>query len=161
MFVGLPPFQQLVDAHWRDVARLAAAMAGPREGDDVAQEAWARALRAYPSLTHAGNLRSWLLTITAHAALDAQRARTRRDRGAARPPEPPADLAPLPDERLWAGVRALPVRQRQAVVLHYVGGLAHTEVARALETTPAASRRLVSDALATLRKVLGTGPEEG
>ena len=160
MFVGLPPFQQLVDAHWRDVARLAAAMAGPRDGDDVAQEAWARALRAYPSLTHAGNLRSWLLTITAHAALDAQRARTRRDRGAARPPEPPADLAPLPDERLWAGVRALPVRQRQAVVLHYVGGLAHGEVARALDTTPAASRRLVSDALAALRVALGV-MEEG
>ncbi len=159
MFVGLPPFQQLVDAHWRDVARLSAALAGPRDGDDVAQEAWARALRAYPSLTHAGNLRSWLLTVTAHTALDAQRSRARRDRVPALLAEPVADLEPGPDERLWAGVRALPARQRQAVVLHYVGGMAHGEVARALDTTPAASRRLVSDALAALRVALGEKEE--
>jgi hypothetical protein len=34
--VNLPPFQRLVDAHWRDVARLARALAGPVDGDDVA-----------------------------------------------------------------------------------------------------------------------------
>ena len=159
MFVGLPPFQQLVDAHWRDVARLATALAGSREGDDVAQQAWERALRAYPSLAHAGNLRSWLLTITAHTARDAQRSRTRRERSAPWGGEPATDLQPPPDERLWAGVRSLPARQRQAVALHYVGGLTHAEVARSLDTTPAASRRLVSDALAALRAALGTEEE--
>ena len=34
----LPPFQLLVDAHWRDVARLAHALVGPDDGDDVAQQ---------------------------------------------------------------------------------------------------------------------------
>ena len=47
MSVHLPPFQQLVDAHWRDVARLAHALAGPDDGDDVAQQAWTQALAAY------------------------------------------------------------------------------------------------------------------
>ncbi len=158
MSVGLPPFQQLVDDHWRDVARLAASIAGPREGNDVAQEAWVRALAAYPTLAHARNLRSWLLTITARTAIDAQRAtgRTagrRADVDAAAPVAAPS--AELPDEELWAGVAALPERQRLAVLLHYVGGLAHREVAVALATTPAASRRLVSDALASLRVALG------
>ena len=49
MIVSLPPFQSLVDAHWRDVARLAHALAGPTHGDDVAQTAWTKALAAYPS----------------------------------------------------------------------------------------------------------------
>ena len=50
-----------------------------------------------------------------------------------------------------AVVEALPPRQREAVVLKYVGDLDHRAVAAALGTSPAMSRRLVSDALATLR----------
>ena len=53
MGVKLPAFQTLVDAHWRDVARLAHALAGPVDGDDVAQQAWTQALAAYPSLRSA------------------------------------------------------------------------------------------------------------
>ncbi len=34
------------------------------DGDDVAQQAWTQALAAYPRLTHARNLRSWLYTPT-------------------------------------------------------------------------------------------------
>ena len=151
MSVALPPFSRLVDAHWRDVARLAHALAGPEDGPDVAQQAWAQALAAYPSLRSSRNLRSWLLTITARCATDVHRARARRpllaeapDRAAPCSPEPP-------DEQLWDGVRRLPQRQRTAVVLHYVVDLDHAAIAGALGTTPAASRRLVSDALATLR----------
>jgi DNA-directed RNA polymerase specialized sigma24 family protein len=63
-----------------------------------------------------------------------------------------------PGDPLWAAVRALPERQRTAVALRYVADLDHPQVARALGTTPAASRRLVSDALATLR--LATPPTD-
>jgi DNA-directed RNA polymerase specialized sigma24 family protein len=80
------------------------------------------------------------------------------------PHDDPAELAPvatspaadafLPDGPLWARVAALPPRQREAVVLKYVGDLDHPTIAATLGTTPAMSRRLVSDALATLRKDL-------
>jgi RNA polymerase sigma factor (sigma-70 family) len=161
MGVQLPAFQTLVDAHWRDVARLAHALAGPVEGDDVAQQAWTQALAAYPSLRSNRNLRGWLLTITHRCAMDAHRGRARRavphDDPASlehrSPSAPPAD-ADLPDEPLWKRVGALPPRQRDAVVLKYVGDLDHPTIAAALGTTPAMSRRLVSDALATLRKDL-------
>ncbi|WP_328989513.1 sigma-70 family RNA polymerase sigma factor [Kribbella sp. NBC_01245] len=153
---ALPPFQALIDAHWRDVARLARALAGPVDGDDVAQRAWEKALNAYPGLTSAKNLRSWLLTITARCATDLHRSR--------RPQSPLDDDFPLtvagpdvtdwPDPDLWKAVGALPERQRVAVTLKYVADLDHKAVAAALDTTPAASRRLVSDALATLRKEL-------
>jgi len=161
--VSLPPFQRLVDDHWRDVARLAQALAGPTDGDDVAQQAWAQALAAYPRLRSDRNLRGWLLTITSRCATDVHRARSRRplsvadvalvaeDRARA-PAVPGADVvATLPDDPLWEAVRALPERQRIAVALRYVVDLDHAELARQLGTTPAASRRLVSDALAALR----------
>lgn len=156
MTIGLPPFQALVDAHWRDVARLARAMAG-QDGDDVAQRAWEKAYAAYPTLKSAKNLRSWLLTITARCATDVHRAR--------KPQRPLEDAPPVavqgpeaadwPDPDLWRAVNELPQRQRLAVTLKYVGDLDHHGVAAALDTTPAASRRLVSDALAALRTKLG------
>lgn len=154
MGVVLPPFSSLVDAHWRDVGRLAAALAGPDDGPDVAQQAWTQALAAYPSLRSDRNLRSWLLTVTARCATDAHRARGRRPVPVDPPALPdraaPAHASP-PDAALWRGVAQLPDRQRTAVVLHYVADLDHAAVAAALGTTPAASRRLVSDALTTLR----------
>jgi len=55
------------------------------------------------------------------------------------------------DSSLWDQVRALPARQREAVALRYVADLDHAGVAAAMGTTPAATRRLVSDALAALR----------
>ena len=159
MGVKLPAFQTLVDAHWRDVARLAHALAGPVDGDDVAQQAWAQALAAYPTLGSARNLRGWLLTITHRCAMDVHRQRARRavphddpaSLSTAREAAPAAD-AELPDGPLWASVAALPARQREAVVLKYVADLDHPTIAGVLGTSPAMSRRLVSDALATLRK---------
>jgi RNA polymerase sigma factor (sigma-70 family) len=160
MAVRLPPFQHLVDAHWRDVARLAHALAGPVDGDDVAQQAWTQALAAYPNLRSATNLRGWLLTITHRCAMDAHRGRARR----AVPHDDPSTLIEAPTTRgadvalldgdLWRRVGALPQRQREAVVLKYVADLDHPTIAAALGCSPGMSRRLVSDALATLRKDL-------
>jgi RNA polymerase sigma factor (sigma-70 family) len=154
IIVNLPPFQQLVDAHWRDVARLAHALAGPVHGDDVAQQAWTQSLAAYPRLTHARNLRSWLLTITHRCAMDHHRAARRtiaHDEPAALHDAPVVAAPTAPDHDLWARVAALPTRQREAVVLRFVGDLDHRAIATALQTTPTMSRRLVSDALAALR----------
>ncbi len=160
----LPPFQTLVDAHWYDVARLAHALMGPAAGDDgadVAQQAWLQAYAAYPALTSTANLRGWLLTITHRCALDAHRRRARQPvpthddvlvavssldpRGTHDGPQPA-------DTGLWSRVAALPERQRSVVALRFVADLDHAGIAAALTISPAMSRRLLSDALATLRK---------
>lgn len=163
--VALPPFQALVDAYWRDVLRLAAAMAGPVEADDVAQQAWLRAWTSYEDLRSARNLRGWLLTITARCAMDSHRKRSRAPIPTAVLPEVPQRPAPQdfdePDPELWKAVRALPERQRTAIGLRYVVDLDHPAIARALDTTPAATRRLVSDGLATLRARIAAPTDEG
>ena len=58
----------------------------------------------------------------------------------------------LIDEDLWGRVARLPERQREAVVLKYVGDLDHPAIAELLGTTPTMSRRLVSDGLKNLRE---------
>jgi RNA polymerase sigma factor (sigma-70 family) len=169
--VTLPPFQRLVDAHWRDVARLAHALAGPVDGDDVAQQAWVQALAAYPTLRSADNLRGWLLTITSRCATDAHRARARRavpvddvageafdEAGGGGAVDAIAAWSTF-DGPVWAAVRDLPERQRTAMALRYVADYDHAGIAAALGTTPGASRRLVSDALAQLRSALPTREE--
>ena len=69
-----------------------------------------------------------------------------------RSPGPAADsVVAEANSGLWERVRALPPRQREAIALRYVADLDHAGVAAAMGTTPAATRRLVSDALAALR----------
>lgn len=161
MIVSLPPFQHLVDAHWRDVARLSHALAGADAAEDVAQQAWTQAIAAYPRLTHARNLRSWLLTITHRCAMDHHRTARRttpvEDPGALLEHALPAGQTDhvggfVSGEGLWRQVAALPERQRSALVLRFVGDLDHRAIAETLGTSPAMSRRLVSDGVATLRQ---------
>jgi RNA polymerase sigma factor (sigma-70 family) len=150
--VVLPPFQILIDAHAGEVSRLCRALAGADDGADCAQATWLAALRAYPALKSATNLRGWLLTIAARTAIDHHRARNRRAVPVASVPDRPVgDHQALHNDDLWAVVRTLPDRQRHAVALRYVLDLPHADVARSLGVSESMSRRLVSDALTTLR----------
>jgi RNA polymerase sigma-70 factor (sigma-E family) len=54
-------------------------------------------------------------------------------------------------EALWVELRALPLRQRTALVLRYYEGLDDAEISTYLDCAPATVRSLVSRALATLR----------
>jgi len=78
MSVNLPPFQALLEEHRADVYRFLVATAGAAEADDVFQETWIAALRAYPRLRRGDNLRAWLFRIAQNKSIDAHRARGRR-----------------------------------------------------------------------------------
>jgi len=165
LVVMLPPFYELVDAYWRDVARLCLALAGPDDGEDAAQRAWLNALRAYPSLKHDRNLKGWLLTVAARAAMDGHRDRARRPVPMADPPERaagsmPGDPSELPGDEIWTLVAELPERERIAVGLRYALDQPHAEIAAAVGVSEAMSRRLVSDGLAKLRVALGRTEEK-
>jgi RNA polymerase sigma factor (sigma-70 family) len=152
MGVNLPPFQALLDAHRRDVYRFLVALVGPQDAEDCFQDTFLAALRAYPDLRDARNLKGWLLTIAYRKAMDAHRARARR-------PEPveavPDQLGAPPPERdpaLWEMVRALPPKQRTAVIARYVNDLPYREIARVVGGTEEAARRNAADGVKKLRE---------
>jgi RNA polymerase sigma factor (sigma-70 family) len=149
--VNLPPFQTLLDAHGRDVHRFLVATVGRSDADDCYQETWLAALRAYPRLRDAGNLRSWILTIAHHKAIDHVRSRRRA-------PVPMDELpersTPQPDQRdgsVWSRVRELPPKQRTALALRYVADAAYAEISSVMGTSEEAARRNVHEGLKRLR----------
>lgn len=127
------------------------------------------------------NLRAWVLTIAHRKALDLHRARARRPmpvaeiaeiagcddgpstgtghaepgragaRRASTGPSSGSLLAGPRDERLWQAVHALPERQRSAVVLRFVGDLAHRDIAAAIGCSEEAARRSLHEGLTRLR----------
>jgi RNA polymerase sigma factor (sigma-70 family) len=153
--VTLPPFQQLLDAHARDVHRLLIATVGRTDADDCYQETWLAALRAYPQLRDASNLRSWILTIAHRKAIDHVRARQRRAVPVAEVPElaaVPGRVAVLDGEpELWDHVRSLPAKQRMAVALRFVSDVGYGEISTVMGTSEEAARRNVHEGLKRLR----------
>jgi RNA polymerase sigma factor (sigma-70 family) len=151
--VDLPPFQELIDAHGSDVHRFLSAMVGRTAADDCYQETWVAALRAYPRLRDAANLRGWLLTIAHRKAIDLVRARARRPVPVGDVPEQAAhDPASYNgQDDLWRLVRALPPKQRTAIALRYVFDAAHADIASVMGTSEDAARRNVHEGLKRLR----------
>ena len=150
----LPPFQSLLDAHGRDVHRFLIASVGPVDADDCYQETWIAALRAYPELRNASNLRSWVLTIAHRKAIDHARSRARRpvpvgepDAGAAEQP-----VEAMLDGEIWSSVAGLPDKQRTALALRFVADAAYAEIAAVMDTSEEAARRNVHEGLKRLRK---------
>ena len=150
--VRLPPFQTLLDAHGRDVHRFLVASVGRLDADDCYQETWLAALRAYPRLRDAANLRSWIFTVAHRKAIDHVRARRRVAIPVGDVPERAggSDLSP-PDDDLWSQVRELPPKQRTALALRYVTDAAYDEIGAVMGTSEEAARRNVHEALKRLR----------
>jgi len=153
--VNLPPFQTLIDAHGRDVHRFLIATVGRVDADDCYQETWVAALRAYPRLRDASNLRSWIFTVAYRKAIDHVRSRRRAPVPVGAVPDAPGEAATAPatesDEGLWALVRDLPDKQRTALALRYVADAGYEEISAAMGTSEDAARRNVHEALKRLR----------
>jgi RNA polymerase sigma factor (sigma-70 family) len=155
MAVTLPPFQSLLDEHAADLHRFLAASVGPHDGADCFQETVISALRAYPGLRHADNLRGWLFTIAHRKVVDHARRRSRQALPVAEPPEVGTlDPDGLVDRDLWGAVRALPPKQRTAVVQRYLLDRPYAEVAAVIGCSEAAARQNVRAGLQRLRAEL-------
>lgn len=145
------------------------------EAEEVAQEAMLRLWRQAPRWRPGeAKVTTWLYRVTANLCID----RRRRARGGSVPldavPEPP-DASPGAAERMQARARAealqaalddLPERQRQAVVLRHIEGLANPEIAEimgasveAVESLTTRGRRALAAALAARKEELGYADE--
>jgi len=148
----LPPFQTLIDEHAAAVMAVLRGAVGRDGAEDAFQETFLAALRAYPGLRDARNLRGWLVTIAHRKAIDHHRAKGRG-------PVPVAELREEPvfdpdpaDGAVWTAVAKLPPKQRAAVTLRFASDLPHEEIAAALGCSPEAARRSLHEGLKRLRK---------
>ncbi|MEO8227070.1 MAG: sigma-70 family RNA polymerase sigma factor [Gemmatimonadota bacterium] len=115
------------------------------DAEEVVAETFAQAWRDAPRFDPTrGSAAAWLVTIARSRALDAVRARTRRDRvapaavargddapGMGRTDSDPADLVDLGErqKRVRDALEVLPPSQRQAIELAYYEGLSQSEIA--------------------------------
>lgn len=141
----------------------AARVLGDRaEAEDVTQEAMMRLWRVAPDW-RAGEAQvsTWLYRVTANLCTDRLR---RRRRGVtfdeiAEPADPaPGPVATLQDaargDALQAALDALPDRQRQAVVLRHLEGLANPEIAQIMDISPRAVESLTARGKRSLAALL-------
>jgi RNA polymerase sigma-70 factor (sigma-E family) len=132
-------------------------MLGERsEAEDVAQEAMARALVRWPALRERPE--GWIVRVTANLAID----RWRRRRRQAAPRDAAAAVPNEMGERvdLARALRRLPRRQREVVVLRYLGDWSEQDVAAELGCTVGTVKSHGARGLASLRSTL-TLPAEG
>jgi RNA polymerase sigma factor (sigma-70 family) len=149
---ALPPFERLLREQRTTVMRFLLAAVGPDDADDVFQETFLAALRAYPRADDAAHLDRWLLRIASRKAIDHHRRGTVRPVATGTVPDGRVEPPKEPDEVLWRAVAALPPKQRVAVVHRHVLDRSYPEVAAILGTTEEAARQSVSAGLKTLRR---------
>ena len=146
------PFEAIVREHGAVVLRVCRAVLGPDDADDAWSDTFLAALRAYPSLDPDANVQAWLVTIAKRKAIDVHRSAVRRPVPVPDLPEPSRTEAP-PGEHdgLWAALRMLPQRQREALAYHHLAGIPFAQVAVLLESTETAVRRAAADGMKKLR----------
>lgn len=159
-------FDALVVRHARSVARLARRVVGNAEdAEDVVQETFVRVYQHLANFRGQATFRTWSMHIALNLAQDRLRARARtpspRDLAAGVAPtesDAPDQAARGRDDaaRLEQAMAELPPRQRLALLMKVVDGLAHVDIAKVLGTTESAARVYLSMARATLRRRLAS-----
>src|SRR2546421_10456469 len=146
---GIPPFERFYESHSSVVLAFLRRRAGRDRADDLFQETFLRALRAYGRLEHGEHLRAWVLTIATNAVVDA----ARRERPTAELAVEPAGEDELPAvEELGPLTDDLPPKERAAVVLRYGYDLSYDEIGAAIGSSEQAARQAASARVRRLRK---------
>lgn len=143
------------------VLRVARRMTGDHAtAEDVAAEAFARAFARWSKLKPLPHREAWLLRVASNVAIDLFRRRPLQTLAA-----PTTGAQADPGEvvvlraSLVEALRALPKRQREAVVLRYLADLSEADVAAALGVKPGTVKSQLHRARRSLVDRLGTDPE--
>jgi len=141
--------------HPRLIGSLAALSGRDDLAAEAADEAFARALARWPRVSKMASPGGW----TYRVALNELRRRMRRsstERQALDRLDAPVDVEDRPiDDDVWRAVRALPDRQRTAIVLRYVADLPEVDIAEAMHVSRGTVASNLSDARRSLARYLG------
>jgi RNA polymerase sigma-70 factor (ECF subfamily) len=163
--MGLGLFDDVVAAHHPEIYRyLRRLTSRANEADDLTQETFLRAYRAWSSLGPEANVRAWLFAIATNLARNHFRSEARRRRAyvAAGERRDEAEPAGPEEEQMFRETRALldrvvaglPVKQRLAFTLRKVHDLDYEAVAQSLDCSPESARAHVFQALKKIRASL-------
>jgi RNA polymerase sigma-70 factor (ECF subfamily) len=157
-----PDFGQVVDIYQTEILCYLRRLTGdPATADDLFQDTFLRAFKAFSrSRTHA-NHRAWLYRIATNGFLNYRRSRRRSvedalDSGMRSPAPTPvaAHERAIVAETLRQAITRLPKRQRAAFVQRQLHGFSYREVSAALGGTETAARANVYRAVRRLRRDL-------
>jgi RNA polymerase sigma-70 factor (ECF subfamily) len=153
------PFESIMRAHETRVLRTALRILGNRaDAEDVAQETFLRLHRRGIEFESEAGLSAWLYRVAVNLCLD--RTRARRPSTELRDLKSPgisaesAAIRRQSRDLLLAALEELPARERAAVVLREIEGLATPEVAQILGVAEATVRSQISKAVSKLRERL-------
>lgn len=145
----------LIELYPALVRRLTLVIGEEAEAQDVAQEAFIRAIRALPRFD-GRDPRAWFWTIGLRLASN----ELRRRRRFGSPPNDAAAALPGPtwamsvDPDLWSALAALDRRTRAALLLNVLDGYTHAEIAAMLGVRPGTVSSWLSRGKERLREAL-------
>jgi len=152
----------LYQAHAVGLIRLAIVMLGDRgAAEDVVQDAFLGLYRHWDRLADPGNALTYVRSAVLNRCRNALRQRGQRERHDRQGPGPTASesaeaVALIGEEhqQVLAAIRALPDRQREALVLRFYLDLSEEETARAMGVSRGTVKSATSRAVAALGRKL-------
>ncbi|WP_035846764.1 SigE family RNA polymerase sigma factor [Kitasatospora azatica] len=147
------PFDTFVAARYASLLRAANLItADPHDAKDLLHDALAQVYPRRGSIREPSATESYVRRTMVRAHVSRWR-RRRRETLTALPPELPApgEPAAVPEPAVTVALRALPPRQRAAVVLRYYLDLSTAQVAEELGCSQATAKTHLARALRTLR----------
>jgi RNA polymerase sigma-70 factor (sigma-E family) len=148
------------DAVGRLLGQLFPVTGDLHEAEEIVQEAFARAAVRWPRLRGYEQPEAWVRRVAMNLAADRARRLRRQARALLRAgPPPQVPSVSVETLALLEALRTLPVRQRQAIVLHYLVDLPVEEVARTLALRDGTVKSLLARGRRALAARLGE-PEE-
>lgn len=152
-------FAAIYKRYHQELYRYCLAILGdPQDAQDALQEAMVAVMRALPGERREIRLKPWLYRIAHNTSIDFLRKR--------RPAQPLDGETELPDRsiedsietkarlrQLVSDLKALPERQRGALVMRELSGLSFEEIASSLNTSAQVARQTVYEARVSLEQI--------
>jgi RNA polymerase sigma factor (sigma-70 family) len=154
-------FRTLYRRHTPRLYRTALGIAGGdrAEAEEIAHDAWIRAVARFGSFEWRSLLSTWLVAIAVNCARERRRAGGMVEGFDTEPsvPDPEMENAPARID-VQRALAQLPPRYREVVVLHELEGYTHEEIAGLLGIEPGTSKSQLHHARRRLRTLI---PEDG
>jgi RNA polymerase sigma-70 factor (ECF subfamily) len=162
-------FRQLVETYSPRLYRVAYRMTRQtQDAEDLVQETFMRAYRAWPSFDGRANVATWLYRICVNAGVDWMRRQRSRPPSASQAPEiETASTGPDPERlalsresrhRIETAMEALSPKERAACTLRHCENWSIAEIGAALGLREAAAKNTIFRGVRKLRRALGEQP---